>query len=177
VIAFRVPAIARAPGEFGSWDGCAETLAIVAAALVLATGPRGRRAGRALFGLCLLPFALAHFVFPHETATLVPSWMPAPLPTAYVTGAAFALAGAAILAGVGAPIAAALVAAQISGFTLLVWVPIVMKGASSRFVWSELGISIALSAAAWVIASSYGHAWSPTAYAAGAGAHDSSSPS
>jgi uncharacterized membrane protein len=151
-VAFRVRDIVRAPGAFGSWDGCAETLAIAAAALIL----HGQvRAGRALWGLCLIPFALAHVIYPNETAQLVPSWLPAHLPIAYVTGAAFAAAGVAILVGVAAPLAAALSAVQIAGFTLLVWVPIVAKGATSHFVWSETVLSAALAAAGWVVADSY----------------------
>ena len=152
IAVFRVPAIARAPGDFGAWDGCAETLAITSAAIVLAGLARP---GRAVLGLCMIPFALAHVIYPHETAALVPSWLPAHLAIAYATGAAFLAAGAAILTGVRAPLAAALVAAQMGGFTLLVWVPIVARGATSHVVWQELGISVALTAAAWVVADSY----------------------
>ena len=153
-VAFRVRVVVRAPGAFGAWDGCAETLVIVSAALALAHA-RGARIARVLYGLCMIPFGLAHMIYAKETADLVPGWLPAHLPIAYVTGATFLLAGAAILTGVRARLAAALSAAQIGGFTLLVWVPIVARGANSSFVWSEFGISVALGAAAWVIADSY----------------------
>lgn len=156
VVAFRVRDIVRIPGAFGAWDGCAETLAIVSAAWILA-GLRAR-AATILFGLVLVPFGLAHFIYEHDTAVLVPHWLPAPDVWAYVTGAAFLVAAAAILSGMRARLAAVLATVQIGGFTLLVWVPIVLQGAKSAFVWNELGISAALTAAAWVVADSYGNA-------------------
>jgi hypothetical protein len=153
IAVFRVREIVRAPGVFGSWDGYAETLAITAAAAALALPDRAA-IGRVLLGVCMIPFGLAHFIYPHETATIVPAWMPAHLAWAYATGGAFLAAGAAMLAGVRARLAAALAAAQMGGFTLLVWVPLVARGATSAFVWSELGISAALTAAAWVVSDS-----------------------
>ncbi len=163
VLVFRVHDIIKAPGEFGSWDGCAETVTIVAGAWVLyawfaagfATGDKGVRIARVLYGVVMIPFALAHFIYVKETAALVPSWLPAHVALAYVTGAAFLAAGAAVLSGMYARLAAALSALQIGLFTVLVWVPIVAQGSTSAFVWSELGISVALTAAAWVVADSY----------------------
>ena len=111
IAVFRVRDIVRAPGVFGSWDGCAETLAITSAAAALAFPSRAWIA-RVLLGLCMIPFGLAHLIYAHETATLVPSWLPAHLAWAYATGGAFFAAGAALLAGVRARIAAALAAAQ-----------------------------------------------------------------
>jgi uncharacterized membrane protein len=153
LVAFRVRTIVHAPGAFGAWDGCAETAVIVAAAWALCR--RHVRFARALFGLALVAFGLAHFLYVDETASLVPGWLPAHVPIAYVTGAAFLAAGAAVLSGVLARIAAALSALQIGLFTALVWIPIIAAGGANAFQWSELGISVALTAAAWVVADSY----------------------
>jgi uncharacterized membrane protein len=169
-LVFRVREVVRAPAVFGSWDGCAETAVIVAAVWVLhvwladdwdrrrlglTVGDRGLRIARVLYGISLIPFGVAHFIYPRETAALVPSWLPAHLAWAYVTGGAFLAAGAAVLVGVWARLAAALAAVQIGLFTLLVWVPLVAAGKASAFAWSELGLSVALTAAAWVVAESY----------------------
>jgi uncharacterized membrane protein len=152
VLVFRGRAIIRAPGTFGAWDGCAETVVIVAGALVLA----GRaRIARVLYGVALIPFGLAHFIYPDETAALVPSWLPLHTAWAYLTGGTFLLAAAAVLSGVQARLAAALSTAQMGLFTVIVWIPIVAGGARSEFVLQELGISTALTAAAWVVADSY----------------------
>jgi uncharacterized membrane protein len=166
-VLFRVPPIARAPTALLPWDGCAETASIVAAAWVLyarfvdagrlafATGARGAKIARVVFGLALVPFGLAHLAYVKETASLVPAWLPAHVAIAYLTGATFLAAALSMLSGVLAPLAAKLGAAQLGLFTLLVWVPIVAAGSKNTYEWSEFAISCAITAAAWVVADSY----------------------
>lgn len=169
-LAFRAPVIARAPAALLPWDGGAETAVIVAAAWTLfaqlsarqgtrrpafATGERGVRIARTLFGLAQLPFGLAHFVYVGPTASLVPRWLPAHVPVAYGTGAAFLAGGLAVLTGVVPRLAATLTALQVGLFTLLVWVPIVASGHADAFAWSEFALSCAITAGGWVVADSY----------------------
>ena len=155
-LAFRVREIVRAPSSFPAWDGCAETTVMLAAAWVLARvgGGAGRRLARILFGLGLAAFGLAHFVYPAQTASLVPGWLPAHLAWVYLTGGAFLAAALAVLVDVRAPLAATLAAIQIGLFTLLVWVPILARGSKDPSDWSEFAISAALTAASWVVAES-----------------------
>jgi uncharacterized membrane protein len=156
---FRVPGPFRAPRSQDAWSGCAETAVMVAAAGALdaafSGSARGRRGAQVLYGLALLVFGQAHFRYPRETASLVPGWLPAHLAWAYFTGAAFVAAGAAVLSGCLARLAAALSALELGLFTLLVWLPIVAAGSKDPYERSEAILSFALAGGAWVVADSY----------------------
>lgn len=168
-IAFRVRPLFPAPAVDAYWSACA-TAAIMAAAWVLfvgfateqdkrrlscATGERGMRIARVLYGLALLPFGLAHFQYLDHTAQMVPAWLPSHGGIACFTGWTFMAAGVAVLIDVWPRLAAALSAIQLGLFTLLVWGPVVLRGTRNAFQWSETLISVALTAAAWVVADSY----------------------
>ncbi len=150
----RLAEAAMAPAVEGYWSGCGETLVPAAAAWALQSraGARGRVVARVMFGLALIPFGLAHFIYLKETSSLVPAWLPAPRAWAMLTGGAYLAAAIALLTGVLARLAAVLVALQIAGFTALVWLPIVASGHADASSWSETVISLMLTAAAWVIA-------------------------
>lgn len=152
MLAFRVPVIVKAPLDILSWENWGETAAIVAAACALS---EKMGAARALYGVTMVVFGTAHFVYLKETASLVPGWLPWHLSWAAFTGAAYIAAGLGILSGILARWAVILSAAQMGGFTLLVWLPIITAaGPKTAFQWSETMISLALTVSGWVIAES-----------------------
>ncbi len=176
LLVFRLPVLLRAATAMATWEGCAETVVILAAAWVLygglaadwdrrhlgsCSGDKGVRIGQRLYGLAMLPFGLAHFAYLEETAALVPAWLPGHQAWVWITGSAYLAAGVAILANVLPRLAAALSAVQMGLFTALVWLPIVAApGPKQAFQWSETLISAALTAAGWVVADSFrGRGW------------------
>ena len=135
---FRLPGLLRAPKEY-YYPWC-ELAVIVAAAWVLyvwfatdwdkhhfgrAAGDVGLRIARVFFGLAMIPFGLGHFQFIHQTAEMVPRWLPWHLTWAYFFGCTFIAAGLGVLIGVAARLAAVLMTLQIGLFTVLVWYPVV----------------------------------------------------
>jgi uncharacterized membrane protein YphA (DoxX/SURF4 family) len=157
-------AVLRHPAIFGAYSDAAEQLSIAASGMILfaAVARIGRgsaagltRAAQVVFGVCALLFGGAHFVYMNMTAPLVPKWLPpSQLFWGYATGVCFVAAGLAILTRVQAKLAARLMTAMILVFAVLVHTPILLRGLSDSYNWSESALNLTIAGATWVVADS-----------------------
>jgi uncharacterized membrane protein len=165
-VLFKVPFIVRQPLVEVSYQTCGENLVLIAAAWALyvefatrrgfPAGAVGLRVARLLYGLALIAFGFSHFAYLNLTAPLVPPWLPGPVFWAYLTGAIYVATGIALVTGFLARFGAFLAAIQITLITVLVWGPVVLAGHVGGSDWQETAVSWALTAAAWVVAASFG---------------------
>jgi uncharacterized membrane protein YphA (DoxX/SURF4 family) len=104
-------------------------------------------------GVCLLMFGLAHFLYLDFTASMVPAWLPGGQRFwAILTGAAHLLAGAALLSGIKARLAAILLTVMFASFSVLVHLPTLIADPHSHLNWVINAINLALTGAAWAMA-------------------------
>ncbi len=166
----KLPGLLLAPRVMVNWEAFAEIAATSAGSwclyashsgaweqrhLAFAVGERGVRAARLLLIAALPMIGLSHFVYHDLTASLVPKWMHFPLVWTYFTGAASVAAAAGMLFGIYPRLAASLEAAMLWIITSLVWVPRVASMPRDQENWTELLISCAIAAGAWLVAETY----------------------
>src|SRR5207245_1858360 len=108
---------------------------------------------RIVFGLCAISFGLTHFEAMKQTAEMVPGWIPGSGNLwAVITGVADVLAGVALVAGIGATLAARMLTLMFGSFGVLIWIPILAGSPTEHQPWAGNGVNLSLIAAAWVIA-------------------------
>lgn len=158
-VLLKIPGVVQAPRVEASWLGLGEIAVILAGAwtLFLLYGSTVRdavslRLPAILFGLALIPIGLSHIVYPTQTASLVPAWLPFPRGWAYFTGAAQVAAGLGVLFSVLPALAATLEAIALTVFTLLVWLPGLLRPQAGRLQWTALIMSTMITAGAWAAA-------------------------
>ena len=129
-----------------------------AVALYAATEPnpaRARMFGRVArmgLGVCAISFTLGQALLLHETARLVPKWIPpGQMFWAILTTAAFALAAVAMLINRHARLAMSLMTLMLALFGVLIWVPHVVAH-PAHFNWSECALTFLVTGAAWTAA-------------------------
>jgi len=165
----RVPGLVADPGTAVLWENAAEIASLVTGAWILwarvaglpepsnwrlVTGARGTRAARILFALALVAFGVAHFAYVPQTAALVPAWLPFRTGWAYLTGAAHVAAGLGVLFSIYPWLAATLEATMLGLFTVVVWIPAILATPASMPIWTEITVSLGVTAGAWVVAAS-----------------------
>ncbi len=129
-----------------------------AIALYAATETNGARAlvfgrlARLGLGICTISFTLGQALLLHETAHLVPEWIPPnQVFWAILTTVAFALAAIAILTNRRARLTIRLMTLMLTIFGVLVWVPHLIAHPQAHFNWSECVLTFLVTGAAWAV--------------------------
>jgi uncharacterized membrane protein YphA (DoxX/SURF4 family) len=156
VVALHLPNALAKPLVLASWQSVCEPLAIAAGAFIAAREGRGGggRIVPVVIGICFVVFGASHFVYANFTAAMVPAWLPDRLQLTYLTGVIHVLAGLAVIFGVRPRWAAAVEAAMMSAFVLLVHIPRVAADPANRMEHTGLFIAVTLSSAVWILAAS-----------------------
>jgi uncharacterized membrane protein len=173
-VVVRGAAVLHRPARVVGWESLAEALAQSLGMFLLAVGfSRAAREGsrrlgsdgallgaRALFGACCVVFGLAHFAYADLTAGMVPGWLPARPALAYLTGAAHAAAGLAILTRRWDRLAATLEALMLGLFVAIVHLPSLWTTPAPKWAptpqqqWNELLIALSVAGVAGTVAES-----------------------
>jgi len=163
----KLPAIFVAPQIEGVWLGLGELTLLLAGGWTLfcrvvevsptsrfrfLAGESGMRAARIMFGLSAIPVGLSHLFYSKATADFVPAWLPYRMGWAYLTGVGQIAAGLGVLFSILPWLAAAAEAGMITCFTLLVWLPAILRAPKERLNWTAFFISWIIGAAAWIVA-------------------------
>ncbi len=163
----KLPAIFVAPQIEGVWLGLGELTLLLAGGWTLfcrvvevsptsrfrfLAGESGMRAARIMFGLSAIPVGLSHLFYSKATADFVPAWLPYRMGWAYLTGVGQIAVGLGVLFSILPWLAAAAEAGMITCFTLLVWLPAILRAPKERLNWTAFFISWIIGAAAWIVA-------------------------
>jgi len=151
--------VVEAPTIAGTWLGCAEEVGLVVGGVVTYALLDGNgaaaiaHAGRIVFGICLVFYAMGHFFYLPQTAAMVPAHLSANGHFwAIATGLGHLAAGVALVSGVYARLAAVLATAMFATFGLLVWLPLVIAAPTLHMNWGGLGVTLALVGSIWIVA-------------------------
>jgi hypothetical protein len=155
-----IPGVIAHPAVFGQYDSFFEQFCILCGAIAVyaATEAAGRsaalgRAARLGLGLCAISFTLAQIFYLHETAALVPKWIPPnQMFWAILTTTAFALAAVGILINRHARLAMRLMGLMTALFGVLVWIPLLIAHPQAHLGWSEFALTFLITGAAWTAA-------------------------
>jgi uncharacterized membrane protein len=158
VVALHLPNAIAGYRHIGAWLAPAEcAFAALGGVALFASGAGAFRGAlvkstRILAGVCCIVFGFSHFNYIDFTASMVPAWIP-PNQTfwAWVTGAGHLAAGLALVSGYQARLAAALEAAMMATFVVLLHIPLVIAAPGQHVNWAMLGVASTYAGAAWLV--------------------------
>ena len=164
-LCLHVPLLVRDVHNGGAWTVFAELLAFSGGFFCIAglissssIAPKSRFTlivvGKFLFVSSLVIFGILHFVYADYIATLIPSWIPAPLFWAYFVGVAFFGTAISLLVNWQRTLATGLLGLMFLLWVVLLHAPRVIKKTHAEPEWTSLLVALTMSGIAFTIASS-----------------------
>ena len=156
-----IPAIIAEPAVFYHYGSFCEQFSALGGALALCSATETHearaaalgRVARLGLGVSAIAFSLDQIIYLRVTADLVPRWIPPnPMFWAMLTTVAFALAAIAILIHRQARLALRLMTLMLGLFGVLVWIPRLIAHPEAHLNWSEFGLNLLITGAAWMVA-------------------------
>jgi len=162
VTMLHIPRIVTHARDGNEWTSGFVALAMCGGAWILAsispleereTADPFLKLGPYFFGMAMVAFGIQHFVTEKLTIRVGPPWFPARPLCAYLTGTALIVAGAAIIIGKYARLAATLLGAILFLFFLLLHIPRILVNLHDPGPWTSGFEILALCGSALVLAS------------------------
>ncbi|HYC97462.1 DoxX family protein [Brevundimonas sp.] len=149
----HAPGLAATPRDAVRWVSALEVLGLLSAAMLVAAPGRDdlKLAARMAVGLMLIVFGAVHWMYVDAIAGLIPDWMPGRALWPWITGAANIAAGLALVSGVLARTASALVGAMFASWIVLVHLPRLLAAPGDRSEWVAGALAFALTGVAWTV--------------------------
>ena len=160
----HVPAVLSVITNGGKWTAIFELIALGSGALLTAALPvtKGNvsndktnrfshtiyMTGKILFAMSLVVFGILHFVYATYIATLIPSWIPAPLFLSYFIGAAFIAAAASLFFTLLVTLSSSLLALMFFIWVTILHAPRVLANPQTEAEWTSLFVALAIGAIA-----------------------------
>ncbi|HEY0600155.1 DoxX family protein [Brevundimonas sp.] len=149
----HVPGLIATPGDAVRWVSALQVLGLLSAAMLIAAPGRDdlTRAARMAVGLMLIVFGVVHWLYVGAIAGMIPEWMPGRALWPWVTGAANIAAGLALVTGLMARLASALVGAMFASWIFLVHLPRLLAAPGDRSEWIACALAFALTGVVWTV--------------------------
>ena len=156
-----IPGIIAASTIYAQYGSFFEQFSLLCGAIALYAATEASAARAVVFGrlarlglgVCAISFTLSQMVYLRLTADLVPKWIPPnQMFWAVLTTIAFALAAIAILINRQARLAIRLMTLMLALFGVMVWIPRLIARPAAHLNWSEFGLTLLITGAAWMVA-------------------------
>jgi hypothetical protein len=154
-VAFHVPVLVGHPSGGACAVAC-EVIALGGITAMLALPDSA--AGRIAFAASLPAFGLFHFLYLDYIVSVIPGWIPGHTFWAIATGIALIAAGASLLSGRHARLAAILATVMFGSWVVLLHVPRMIERRHAN-EWTSMFIATAMCGGAWLIGSSRRASW------------------